>query len=414
MSKHPLKVLHVLEKSLPDTGGYTIRARAIIENQIKLGMEVVVVTSPLMPREMVKGEVETLFGVRHHRTNHIPVPDSARTRVGRYITRALMLYRYRKALSKIVAAERPDVIHAHSSYLNALAAVPAARRHGLPLVYEVRTLWGESAVIEDGLAIDSWRYRMVWRLELSAMRNATAVVPIATGIRDELVRRGVPAGKMTVVGNGVDSSRFVARERDPALASRHRLDGKFVVGFIGTMRRLEGLSTLVQAFAAARARRQDMALVLVGDGPDKADLEALAAKLGIRDVLFTGTVPHDQVAAWYSVMDVLVYPRIRATINERVTPLKPLEAMALGKVCVASDVGGLTELVTDGETGVIFEAGNHESLARALEGLMDDRPRLAKLARQGTEYVRRERDWSAIIPRTRELYERLRSGTARA
>jgi glycosyltransferase involved in cell wall biosynthesis len=234
------------------------------------------------------------------------------------------------------------------------------------------------------------------------------------GIRDELARKGVPVDKMTVVGNGVDSSKFVARERDAALAAKHGLDGKFVVGFIGTMRRLEGLSTLVQAFAATRARREDIALVLVGDGPDKADLEALAAKHGVRDILFTGTVPHEQVAAWYSVMDVLVYPRIRATINERVTPLKPLEAMALGKACVASDVGGLTELVTDGETGVIFEAGNHEALAQALEGLMEDRPRLAKLARQGTEFVHRERDWSAIIPRTRELYERLRGGAARA
>jgi glycosyltransferase involved in cell wall biosynthesis len=342
------------------------------------------------------------------------VPDSARTRIGRYVTRALMLHRYRKALSKIVAIEKPDVIHAHSSYLNALGAVPAARAFGLPLVYEVRTLWGESAVIEDGLQVDSWRYRMVWRLELSAMRNASAVVPIAVGIRDELARKGVPVDKMTVVGNGVDSSKFVARERDAALAAKHGLDGKFVVGFIGTMRRLEGLSTLVQAFAATRARREDIALVLVGDGPDKADLEALAAKHGVRDILFTGTVPHEQVAAWYSVMDVLVYPRIRATINERVTPLKPLEAMALGKACVASDVGGLTELVTDGETGVIFEAGNHEALAQALEGLMEDRPRLAKLARQGTEFVHRERDWSAIIPRTRELYERLRGGAARA
>ena len=414
MSTRPLKILHVLEKSLPDTGGYTIRARAIIENQIKLGMQVVVVTSPLMPPEMVKGEVETLFGVKHYRTNSIPVPASARTRIGRYITRALMLYRYRKELTRIVADEKPDVIHAHSSYLNALAAVPAARRFNLPLVYEVRTLWGESAVVEDGLRVNSWRYRMVWRLELSAMRNATAVIPIAEGIRDELVRKGVPASKMTVVGNGVDSARFVARERDAALAGKHGLDGKFVVGFIGSMRRLEGLSTLVQAFASARARRADIALVIVGDGPDKPDLEVLAKKLGVADVLFTGNVPHDQVGAWYSVMDVLVYPRIRATINERVTPLKPLEAMALGKVCVASDVGGLKELVADGETGVIFEAGNHEALADVLEGLMNDRPRLAKLARQGAEFVRRERDWSAIIPRTRDLYERLRGGAARA
>jgi glycogen(starch) synthase len=407
-----MKVLHVLESSIPDTGGYVIRASAIIEQQQRLGLEPVVVTSPLFPledRSVVRREpwVEEIGGVRHYRTNHIPAPAMARTKLGSYASRLMMLRRYRQALLQIVADEKPDVMHAHSSYTNPYAAQRAARRFNLPLIYEVRTLWGESAVVEDGLRTDSWKYRLVWGLELGAMRQADAVIPIAAGIRDALVRRGVRAAKMTIVPNGVDSTRFVPRARDAERARSCGLDGKFVVGFIGSMRRLEGLSTLVQAFGMCRERDEDMRLVLVGDGPDKKDLQALVAASGIEDVVFTGNVPHQDVDSWYSVMDLVVYPRIRATINERVTPLKPLEAMALGKVCIGSDVGGLRELIANDRTGVLFPSGDAGELASVLLDLKGDVARRQRLANTALEFVRQERDWSAIIPRTVKLYERL-------
>jgi glycogen synthase len=402
-----MKVLHVLEKSLPDTGGYTIRARAIMEQQRKLGLELVAVTSPLMPVGHAGVRVEDLDGIRHYRTNDIPSPAAAPTKLVSYAYRTVMMQRYRRAILRIVASERPDIIHAHSSYLNPLASLPAARSFNLPLVYEVRTLWGESAVVEDGLDTTSWKYWLIWQLELRAMRLADAVVPIANGIRDELIRRGIDRTKMTVIPNGVDSSQFVPRPRDVERARRYGLEGKFVVGFVGTMRRLEGLSTLVEAYARLGFRRSDIALVLVGDGPDQADLKAKAASLGRSEIIFTGTVPHSDVASWYSVMDVVVYPRIRAQINERVTPLKPLEAMALGKVCIASDVGGLLELIRDDDTGVIFPSGNADALAAAIIDLADDPDRLRRLGRSGLEFVCRERDWSAIIPLTLQLYARL-------
>jgi glycosyltransferase involved in cell wall biosynthesis len=124
-------------------------------------------------------------------------------------------------------------------------------------------------------------------------------------------------------------------------------------------------------------------------------------------VVFTGNVPHADVASWYSIMDVLVYPRIRAVINERVTPLKPLEAMALGKICIGSDVGGLTELIQDGVTGVVFRADDARDLATCIMALLDDPERRARLRRAALEFVRRERDWSRIVPRYTELYERV-------
>lgn len=402
-----MKVLHVLESSVPDTGGYTIRARAIIEHQRRIGLDPVVVTSPLFPSKHYRDRTEVIDGIRHHRTNYIAAPSTVRFKPAAHFYRLLMMYRYRQALLRIVAQEKPDIIHAHSSYSNAHAAFPAAKKYNLPLVYEVRTLWGESAVVEDGLRTDSWKYHLVWKLELDAMRRADAVIPIASGIKDELIRRGVDGVKMTVVPNGVDSNRFVATARDEALLQKHGLAGKFVIGFIGSMRRLEGLSTLVEAYAKCRELRDDIRVVIVGDGPDKPDLEKLALRLGVADIVFAGNVAHQDVALWYSVMDALAYPRIRATINERVTPLKPLEAMALGKVCIGSDVGGLIELIRDGDTGVIFPSGDSDALAQRLMALADDRAQLDRLGLSANAYVKRERDWSQIIPRTRELYERL-------
>ena len=402
-----MKVLHVLESSIPDTGGYTIRARAIIEHQRRKGLEPVVVTSPLFPTKGQKVGLEHFDGVRYYRTNHITAPAAARSRLGSYVIRVMMLSRYRRAVLEIARKERPDIIHAHSSYTNAYAGMPAARRFGLPLVYEVRTLWGESAVIEDGLQPNSWKHRLVWHFELGAMRRADLVVPIAKGIREELIRRGVPPDKLEVVPNGVDCTTFIPGSRDEVRACAAGLSGRFVIGFIGSIRRLEGLSTLLGAYAICRSQRSDIGLVIVGDGPERKVLEAHAARFGLPSVLFTGNVPHAAVSSWYSIMDVLVYPRMRAVINERVTPLKPLEAMALGKVCAGSDVGGLMELIRHDDTGVIFRSDDPDDLASTLLALMDDPARMERLRQAAHAFVKTERDWSAIVPYYAELYERL-------
>jgi PEP-CTERM/exosortase A-associated glycosyltransferase len=402
-----MKVLHLLESSIPHTTGYTVRARAIVDYQRRLGIEPIVVTSPLFPARDSAVTLEHYDGVRYYRTNHIPAPASASSKLASYGVRAMMLARYRRAVMDIAMRERPDVLHAHSSYTNAYAAFPTARRLGLPVVYEVRTLWGESAVVEDGWRPDSWKHKLIWRFELGAMRRADLVVPISRGIRDELVERGIRAEKLEIVPNGVDSSRFTPTPRDDGRAEIAGLATHFVVGFVGSIRRLEGLSTLIEAYGICRSRGRRVGLVIVGEGPDKKALEAQALKLGQTDIVFTGEVAHSEVASWYSIMDVLAYPRIRAVITERVTPLKPLEAMALGKVCIGSDVGGLTELIINGTTGIIFPSGNAEALAATLMGLMDDQPRMEQLRSRALEYVRTERDWGNIVPRYVELYERL-------
>jgi glycosyltransferase involved in cell wall biosynthesis len=316
-----------------------------------------------------------------------------------------MLKRYREFVVDVVRSQRPDIIHAHSSYTNGLAARHASRLTGVPFIYELRTLWGESAVVEDGLSPRSLKYRTVWHLELGVMRGAKRVVAISRGIRDAIVEAGVDSGKIDIVPNGVDTGIFAPRLPDRELAEALGLTGCFVVGFIGSLRRLEGLELLVDAFRELLQREPRARLVIVGEGPERPRLEALARDAGLEEAIqFTGLVPHGDILRYYSVMDVLAYPRIDARINHTVTPLKPLEAMAMGKACLASDVGGLKELVEDGVTGVLFSVGDVHDLAEKLLLLATDRGMRERLAAQGLLNVRKEREWSIIASGYADIY----------
>jgi glycogen synthase len=402
-----MKVLHVLERSVPELVGYTIRGRYIVQHQHRLGLEPSVVTSPFF-RGADTPAIGEIDGIRYYRSNHIPRPDkSTQSRLGAYMTRMNMVRRYRQFVAEVASRERVGILHAHSSYTNGLAARYASERLGLPFVYELRTLWGESAVVEDAWNPNSFKYRMVWRLELGVMRRANLVVAISKGIRDAIVERGIDPEKVVIVPNGVDTKVFVPRPPDVELARKLGLEGCFVVGFIGSLRRLEGLSLAIDAFQEIHRREPRARLLIVGEGPERQRLSAAAAAAGLGHVVqCTGLVPHDEILRYYSIMDVLAYPRIDARINQTVTPLKPLEAMAMGKVCLASDVGGLTELVQDGITGLTFARGDVRDLTEKILLLASDPALRDRLAAGGQTAVRREREWSVIASHYADIYRR--------
>jgi glycosyltransferase involved in cell wall biosynthesis len=152
----------------------------------------------------------------------------------------------------------------------------------------------------------------------------------------------------------------------------------------------------------------DVRLLLVGGGPQEAALKAQAHRLGLEDrVVFTGRVPHADVQRYYSIVDVLAYPRRAMRLTELVTPLKPLEAMAQGRLLLASDVGGHRELIRDGETGILFRAGDPAALAAAVTRLFGQRERWPVMREQGRRFVENERSWASSVARYRDVYGRL-------
>lgn len=214
---------------------------------------------------------------------------------------------------------------------------------------------------------------------------------------------------MTVIPNAVNIDNFrPVEQRDAALADQLGLGGREVIGFIGSFYFYEGLELLLEAAARLRPSRPALAVLLVGGGPAEPELRRRAADLGIDDIVtFTGRVPQSAVSAYYSLIDVLAYPRQSMRITELVTPLKPLEAMAQKRLFVASDVGGHRELVSDGETGILHRAGDAASLADKLALLLDDGSLGARLKPAGRQFVEAVRNWRVSVDNYRAAYQQM-------
>lgn len=209
-----------------------------------------------------------------------------------------------------------------------------------------------------------------------------------------------------MIPNAVDIGDFsVGGARDEALARQLGLEGKTVLGFIGSFYAYEGLDILLNALPAMLAQRQEIRVLLVGGGPQDAALRAQAQALGIGDkVVFTGRVPHSEVQRYYNLVDVLCYPRHKMRLTDLVTPLKPLEAMAQGRLLVASDVGGHKELIDDGRTGVLFTAGDAASLSQQVLALLEAPQTWQEFRQSGRRFVEEERNWTASVARYRNVY----------
>jgi PEP-CTERM/exosortase A-associated glycosyltransferase len=256
------------------------------------------------------------------------------------------------------------------------------------------------------------RYRLTRTLETHALQRAAAITTICEGLRADIVARGIAAEKVTVIPNAVDIEAF-ATDGQPDLALQRQLGlhNARVLGFIGSFYAYEGLHLLLQAMPLMLAHAPDVRLLLVGGGPQNEALQALAAQLGIADkVVFTGRVPHDLVQRYYDLIDVLVYPRVSMRLTELVTPLKPLEAMAQGRLLVASDVGGHRELIEDGRTGVLFKSGDPAALAEKTLALLADAARWPALRGQARHFVETSRNWRNSVDRYQSVYAAVLGG----
>ena len=403
-----LRILHVLDHSLPLHSGYTFRTANILREQRKLGWQTFHITSPKHAAAAGPGapqDEETADGLHFYRT---PPVKSRLAKLPGLDQRSLMQATERRLL-EVVQRVSPHILHAHSPVLNAIPALRVGRRLGIPVVYEVRAFWEDAAVDHGTTTEGSLRYRLTRRLETRALRQAQHVFTICEGLRKDIASRGIPADKITVIPNAVDIDAFEPGGMpDDALRASLGLTGATMVGFIGSFYAYEGLDLLLGALPALLQRKPDLRVLLVGGGLQDAALKAQARRLGVADmVVFTGRVPHAEVQRYYDLIDILAYPRHSMRLTELVTPLKPLEAMAQGRLLVASDVGGHRELIRHGETGWLFKAGSADALAREVVQLLEHRDQWPALRRAGREFVKRERDWAASVARYRPVFERL-------
>lgn len=398
-----MRILHIFDHSLPVQTGYTFRSRSILAQQHARGWQTAHVTSP--KHEIDGPPDEEMDGLLFHRSAK---PGGLRARLPGLRELAMISATAARAID-VARRFKPDILHAHSPVLNAMAALRAGRALGLPVVYEIRAFWEDAAASHGTCREGDVRYRLTQYLETRAVRRADAVTVICEGLRGDLVARGISPDKITIIPNAVDIERFAGPlPPEPALAASLNLTGKTVLGFAGSFYDYEGLDILIAAMPALLARNPDIRLLLVGGGPCDAALRAQAKALGMeREVIFTGRVPHAQVDRYYALTGIFVYPRKKIRLTDLVTPLKPLEAMAQHKLVAASDIGGHRELIHDGETGVLFPPDDPAALADVILKLLDQRGRWPDFLTRGRAYVEHERNWQASVAHYAPLYRRL-------
>lgn len=399
-----MKILHILDHSIPLHSGYAFRTRSILEQQRRMGWQTCHVTS--LKQGASTGLEEKIDGLLFHRTRSenrlfasLPV-----------LNQLDVILSLQHRIDELVADEKPDILHAHSPALNGIAALRVARRHKLPVVYEVRAFWEDAAVDHGTSREGGLRYRCTRALETHVLRHVDAVTTICEGLRKDLIARGIPASKVTVIPNAVEPAWLQAPSLPAGTVSdlqkRYGLpDAGKLLGFIGSFYAYEGIPLLIEALAYILDQCPDTHLLLVGGGPQEAEIRNLIVEKGLSGrITLTGRVPHDDIIAFYELLDICVYPRLSMRLTDLVTPLKPLEAMARQRLVIASDVGGHRELIRDGETGFLFEAGDRMELAKVVVKALRSPETWPDVKRNAFKYVSEERTWEKAVARYRNVY----------
>lgn len=396
------RILHVLDHSLPLQSGYTFRTRAILKAQEAMGIDVRAITGQRHAAPVTDADPEVVDGLHFYRTPGAPQGLPLMREWGEVSALAARIV-------AVAAQWRPDVLHAHSPALCGLAALKAGRRLGIPVVYEIRAFWEDAAVGNGTGRHGSAKYWLTRLLENDVVSGADRVVTICEGLRADLIARGYAPEKISIMPNGVDLDLFGdPLPRDAALAQELGLGDGPVIGFLGSFYPYEGLDDLISAMPAIVSAVPGARLLMVGGGPAEGQLRAQAAASPVAGAIcFVGRVPHTQVDRYYSLVDVVCYPRKGMRLTELVTPLKPLEAMAQGKLVACSDVGGHRELVADGVNGTLFPADDPAGLASVLVQMLGSQADWPERRAQARTWVGDHHDWAHNVRRYEVVYQAL-------
>jgi glycosyltransferase involved in cell wall biosynthesis len=401
----PGRVLHLVTNGLPHRhAGYTLRTQAIARAQSAAGLDPHVVTRigfPVAQGVFDARPLELLGGVPQHRLLPRWLPYGS----------GPVLARNAELAARLVERLRPSVLHAAGDHGNGRVALALRERYGLPVVYEVRGFLEESWLTQaPGRSRSEQTYVARRELETYCMREADAVLTLGEAMKAEIVSRGVPEERVHIAPNAVDPLFLQPLPDGGALRTSLGIGpDEYVVGTVSSLTRYEGIGTLLEAAAELRRRGVAVRLLLVGDGPERRALQALAGQLGLSDgtALFTGRVPHDQARTYHAVLDVFAVPRTDERVCHLVTPLKPVEAMASGLPVVASDLTAMRELVESGVNGVLILPESSPAWADALEMMLYSPKRRHVWGAAARATVARDRTWARVAATTRDTYHAL-------
>jgi glycosyltransferase involved in cell wall biosynthesis len=395
----PGRVLYLAKESMPHrNNGYCTRTHETLLAVRASGRDPVAVTLPGFPAADDVNPVPRTSMVDEIEYHHV-LPGAANL-LGS-VTWEEYVQLTTTTFAREVLRVRPEVLHAgsgHRGYDLAVVGQALAGWADLPWIYEVRSFFETTWTADERYAEQAEYYHRRYAAESRAMQAADAVVTLSGPMRDEIVNgHGIEPEKVFVIPNAVDLERFQVAPRDPALRTRLGLDGTFVLGYISNLDHFrEGQEVLLEAAALMRGQGLPVSVLLVGEGRREQELRERARSLGLgRHAVFAGSVPFDEVPAWYSQIDLFVVPRVPERAGRMVSPMKPFEAMAMEVPVLVSDLPALVEIAGDGEQrAFVFTAGDARSLATRVCALIGAPEELTKRTEAAGEWVRAERTWA--------------------
>ncbi len=406
----------MLEVSLPILAGYTIRAHNILQEQQKYVNPLALID----PKNMRNNNPYIKNGVPYYKFPPFPgynlisnskILKALKISKGYNLINTLLFTNQKNYLSKFVEIQKIDLIHAHSPAKFAKYGYKIAKSKKIPFIYEVRYFPEDYDVASEKYKKDSFKHKRKHKKETKLMKKADAVITLGLAMKNDIKNRGIVEEKIYIVPNGVDTKKFVPLEPNQCLKKKLSLQNKKVIGYIGSIRRHEGIEILLKSFSLLKKTVNNIKLLIVGPVRSSGYLESLKDYSKIlnikKDVTFTGMVPYEEVNNYYSIIDIFVLPRLNLRINRLVTPLKPLEVMAMGKVLLASDLPALNELIKQNISGDLFKVENSKALAIKLEKYLKTPEKTEMLKQSAREYVVNNYSWSEVIKKYIPIYDKL-------
>jgi len=406
----PKSIMYHVNQSLPHhSSGYAIRTQSLLKSLKSKNWNISAYARVGYPNDRydyigskIVDSYSTVDGIDYY------FAPSRTKSIGK-----LDIKQYQKENIKLIIKQAkefgPSIIHCASNYSCGLAGTAAAKILGLPSIYEMRGLWHVTRTAKQPEYDESNHYRMIEGLEMQAAKNASHVLAITEGVKDVLLTNGIEEEKITLLPNAVDINKFKPRERNEKIEQKFGLNGMTTIGYIGSFTDYEGLDYLLKAGAALKDKYEGkFKILMIGDGVVLDNLKSLSRELKLDNVIhFTGRIEHNDVLDYYSVIDIAVYPRKGMKVCEIVSPLKPLEAMAMEKTVIASNVKALSEMVKNNETGLLHEKDNIDDLTKLLEKCLKDKKLTKSLGINARKWVTKNRNWDTVSEKVSNLYKKL-------
>lgn len=397
-----MKIAHIVYQSLPNISGSSIRTRDLLMSQKEIGLFPFVISSPFQNGVTKDSDIDVINGVTHYRTynnneNHLVSEEVSgfKKKTSKFIT----VYKFYKTCSKIIKEQQPQIVHAHATFYCALTALFLSKKFNIPVIYEVRSLWEE----REKKQVKSFLKRIVLEvttsLETFCMRKANKVIVINKELEREISLRGVK--NISIIPNGVNTSLINVLN----LEKRDVIKG-LVFGYVGSISPIEGLDLLAKASKELENENLNFSVKIYGDGVFLEPLKELVKVLGLKNFFFLGKLKPEEISEAYKSIDVIVNPRLKSKISDTVTPLKPLEAMAYKKLVIASNVGGMRELIDDKVNGLLFDSDNLMSLKKILTQVIENGID-NEIVDNGFKHVLNNKSWNQNAKKYFNIYKKI-------